>query len=73
LSLAREAGIVFNEDLIDQWESIGGRGFVANYEAIQNFAQLVGKEAREHERSKAKSQAEENERKPQRSFDGGAD
>ena len=64
--MAREAGIVFNEDLIDQWESIGGRGFVANYEAIQNFAQLVGKEAREHERNKLKTEGEtkENKREP---------
>lgn len=56
LALAREAGIVYDEELIDQWESIGGRGFIANYEAIQNFAQLVGQQAREHERSKLKAE-----------------
>ena len=66
LKLAREAGIVFNEDVIDQWESIGGRGFIANYEAIQNFAKLIGQQAREHERNKIKAESEgkESERKP---------
>jgi len=66
LKLAREAGIVFNEDVIDQWESIGGRGFIADYEAIQNFAKLIGQQAREHERNKIKAESEgkESERKP---------
>ena len=66
LKLAREAGIVFDEDVIDQWESIGGRGFLANYEAIQNFAKLIGQQAREHERNKIKAESEgkESKRKP---------
>lgn len=66
LKLARDAGIVYDEDLIDKWESIGGRGFIANYEAIQNFAKLIGQQAREHERNKIKAESEgkESERKP---------
>ena len=64
--MARDAGIRYNEDWIDKWESIGGRGFTANYEAIQNFAKLVGQQAREHERDKIKAESEgkEAERKP---------
>jgi len=63
LRLIREAGIRYNEDYIETWEKIKGRGFIARYEELENFAKLVGQKAREHERNKIKSEAKEAERK----------
>jgi len=55
--LIREAGIKYNEDYIETWEKIKGRGFISNYEELENFAKLVGKQAREHERNKIKAES----------------
>lgn len=56
MALIREAGIRYNEDYIKTWEAIGGRGFVAKYEELENFAKLVGQKARDHERAKLKTE-----------------
>lgn len=75
LRLIREAGIRYNEDYIETWEKIRGRGFVARYEELELFAKLVGQKAREHERSKleAEGSAQEAKGRSQGSFDGGTD
>lgn len=58
LSLIRKAGIRYNEDYIDKWEKIKGRGFIANYEALEKFAKLIGQEVRDHERKRTQTQSE---------------
>ena len=75
LRLIRKAGIKYNEDYIETWERIKGRGFFARYEELENFAKLVGQKAREHERSKleAESTAQKTKGRSQGSFDGGTD
>jgi len=58
LALIREAGIKYNEDYIEKWEIIKGRGFIANYEELEKFAKLIGQEVREHERKRSQTQSE---------------
>ena len=52
LQLAKQAGMVKDEDFVLKMESIGGRGITCNLEELGRFAQLVGKIAREDERKK---------------------
>jgi len=52
LKIAKQAGMVKDEDFVLWMESIGGRGIICNLEELGRFAQLVGKIAREDERKK---------------------
>lgn len=51
-NLAKKAGIVKNEDHTLRAERHGCRGYIANLAELTEFARLVGKIARDDERSK---------------------
>lgn len=55
IKLAKQAGMIQNEEHFQVLERIGGRGIHANMEELTAFAKLVGKLARESEREKLKS------------------
>jgi hypothetical protein len=54
LQLAKQAGMVKDEDFVLKMESIGGRGITCNLDELSEFARIVGRIAREDERRKQK-------------------
>ena len=51
MRLIRESGIKYDEEHIETWERIKGRGFYADYESLERFSKKIGHEARKHERA----------------------
>jgi hypothetical protein len=52
IKLAKQAGMIRNEELFDRMEAIGGRGVIANLTELTEFARAVGQVARADERRK---------------------